>query len=256
MAQRLRADAERNRAALLAAAREVFGEHGLDASLDEVARRAGVGNATLYRRFPSRGDLISEVFADQMNEYVALAELAMLEPDPWAAFVGYLTRIFEMQATDRGLSELLVNSRFDGDVRLAGLRAAAKRGALDVITRAQQAGRLRTDFTPFDLALLVRANAGVVQRAGATAPPNEPGAAPPDEPGAAPPDRPGAAPPGGPGVRARGCPASEAWRRHLALLLDGLAETETMTTPAQAEISPPRPSSAAPRNKGRFPGTA
>jgi len=102
MATRLRADAERNRAALLAAAREIFGEHGLDASLDEIARRAGVGNATLYRRFPTRRDLIAEVFAGQMTEYVELAEHALREPDPWAAFVGYLTRLFELQATEFG----------------------------------------------------------------------------------------------------------------------------------------------------------
>src|SRR3982751_2438473 len=125
MVVRLRADAERTAPALLAAAREVFGEHGLDASLDEIARRAGVGNATLYRRFPTRRDLIAEVFAGQMAEYVELAEITLTEPDAWRAFVGYLTRLFEMQAVDRGLSELLVNSRFDDDDRLAALRATA-----------------------------------------------------------------------------------------------------------------------------------
>src|SRR3954464_10902416 len=121
MAVRLRADAERNRTALLAAARVVFGEHGLEASLDEIARRAGVGNATLYRRFPTRRDLIAAVFAGQMNEYVELADRALREPDPWSAFVGYLTRLFELQATDRGLSELLVSTSFDDDARLSDL---------------------------------------------------------------------------------------------------------------------------------------
>jgi AcrR family transcriptional regulator len=182
MAHRLRADAERNRTALLTAAREVFGEHGLDASLDEIARRAGVGNATLYRRFPTRRDLIAEVFAGQMAEYVELAEIALLEPDPWQAFVGYLTRLFQMQATDRGLSELLVNSRFDEDNRLAALRASAQRGATAVIERAQAASVLRADFTRVDLSLLMRANAGAVERS--TVP--------------------------------------NAWRRHLDLLLSGL----------------------------------
>src|ERR1700754_1301964 len=105
MAHRLRADAERNRTALLTAAREVFGEHGLDASLDEIARRAGVGNATLYRRFPSRRDLIAEVFAGQMTEWVDLSELALADPDPWNGFLTYVTRVCEMQATDRGLSD-------------------------------------------------------------------------------------------------------------------------------------------------------
>jgi AcrR family transcriptional regulator len=164
MAARLRADAERNRTALLAAAREVFGEQGLDASLDEIARRAHVGNATLYRRFPSRRELIAEVFAGRMNEYVELAERALAEPDPWAAFVGYLSRICEMQATDRGLSELLVTNTFDGDDRLTELRATAQRGATEVIRRAQASGSLRRDFTRQDLVLLLAANAGVVRR--------------------------------------------------------------------------------------------
>jgi len=183
MANRLRADAERNRTALLAAAREVFGEHGLDASLDEIARRAGVGNATLYRRFPRRRDLIAEVFAGQMSEYVELADRVLGEPDAWAAFVGYLTGLCEMQATDRGLSELLVSTSFDDDERLSELRATAQRGADDVIARARQAGALRADFTRKDIRLLMTANAGAV--AGATDP--------------------------------------QSWRRLLALLLDGLA---------------------------------
>jgi AcrR family transcriptional regulator len=164
MATRLRADAERNRTALLSAAREIFGEHGLDASLDEIARRAGVGNATLYRRFPSRRDLIAEVFASKMNEYVDLADQALTEPDPWAAFVGYVSHICEMQASDRGLSELLVSTIFDDDERLAELRGSAQRGAADVIKRAQLASVLRADFTRQDIRLLMMANAGVAAR--------------------------------------------------------------------------------------------
>ena len=163
MADRLRADAQRNRAALIAAARQVFGEHGLDASLDEIARRAGVGNATLYRRFPTRRDLIAEVFAGQMTGYVELAATALAEPDPWAAFVTYLTRLFEIQATDRGLSELLVTSGFDDDERLADLLSTAQQGATQVIRRAQAAGSLRADFTRQDISLLMRANAGVLR---------------------------------------------------------------------------------------------
>ena len=164
MAVRLRADAERNRSALLAAARDVFGEQGLDASLDEIARRAGVGNATLYRRFPSRRELIAEVFAGRMTEYVELADNALHQPDPWAAFVGYLTRIFEMQAADRGLSELLVTTTFDDDDRLTDLRATAQRGAAEVIRRAQRGGRLRPDFTRQDISLLLMANFGILRR--------------------------------------------------------------------------------------------
>ena len=163
MADRLRSDAQRNRAALLTAAREVFGEQGLDASLDEIARRAGVGNATLYRRFPTRRDLIAAVFAGQMSGYVELADKAMADPDPWQGFVGYLRSLFEIQATDRGLSEILVTSSFDDDARLAELKTTAQRGAAEVIRRAQAAGRLRDDFTRQDISLLMRANAGVLR---------------------------------------------------------------------------------------------
>jgi AcrR family transcriptional regulator len=183
MADRLRADAQRNRVALLAAAREVFGEQGLDASLDEIARRAGVGNATLYRRFPTRRDLIAEVFAGQMTGYVELADKALADPDPWLGFVGYLRSLFEIQATDRGLSELLVTTSFDDDERLAGLKATAQRGAAEVVRRTQEAGRLRADFSRLDLSLLMRANAGVLRSSA--------------DPGA--------------------------WRRHFDLVVDGLA---------------------------------
>ena len=184
MAVRLRADAERNRTALLAAARDVFGEQGLDASLDEIARRARVGNATLYRRFPSRRELITEVFAGRMKEYVVLADRALAEPDAWAGFVDYLTRLCEMQATDRGLSELLVSNSFDDDDRLTALRAAAQRGATAVIDRAQANGMLRADFTRQDISLLLMANSGVLRRS------TDP----------------------------------QAWRRQLSLLIDGLTE--------------------------------
>jgi AcrR family transcriptional regulator len=164
MATRLRADAERNRAALVHAAREIFGAHGLDASLDEIARRAGVGNATLYRRFPTRRDLIAEVFAGQMTTWARLSEQALADPDPWHGFVTYVTRICEIQATDRGLSDLLVNTSFDDDERLAGLLAAAQYGAAEVIRRGQAAGVLRSDLTRLDVRMLMMANAGVAAR--------------------------------------------------------------------------------------------
>lgn len=164
-AVRLRADAERNRVALLAAARQVFSEHGLEASLDEIARRAGVGNATLYRRFPTRQDLIAAVFADRKTTQVELADRALRNPDPWAGFTQYVIALGELQATDRGLGELLVTVDFDGDERLMQLRATARRRAGEVIRRAQEAGALRGDFTLNDLMLLLMANAGVVRLA-------------------------------------------------------------------------------------------
>jgi AcrR family transcriptional regulator len=182
-AVRLRADAERNRVALLAAAREVFSEHGLDASLDEIARRAGVGNATLYRRFPTRQDLIAAVFADRKATQVEMAERALRQADPWAGFIQYVTALCELQATNRGLAELLITVNFDGDERLTQLRATSQRRAREVIGRAQDAGRLRADFVLDDLLRLLMANAGILQRS----------------------------------------PDPDGWRRHLSLLLEGLA---------------------------------
>jgi AcrR family transcriptional regulator len=182
-AVRLRADAERNRVALLAAAREIFSEQGLEASLDEIARRAGVGNATLYRRFPTRQDLIAAVFADRKATQVEMAERALREADPWTGFIGYVTALCELQAGNRGLGELLVSMNFDGDERIAQLRATSQRRAREVIKRAQEAGPLRADFQLDDLIGLMMANAGVIQRSA----------------------------------------DPRSWRRHLTLLIEGLA---------------------------------
>src|SRR5829696_2163921 len=89
-ARLLRADAERNRERILAAAREVFAERGLDAPFDAIAQRAGVGQATLYRRFPRREDLIVACFAPNLAEYAAAVEEALRVPDAWTGFCGFL----------------------------------------------------------------------------------------------------------------------------------------------------------------------
>src|SRR5262252_10284554 len=95
--RRLRVDAERNRVALLDAAREVFAEQGLEAPLEEIALRAGVGIATLYRRFPTRGQLVAAALVDKITQYAGLAEQALAAPDPWAGFTGFVERICELQ---------------------------------------------------------------------------------------------------------------------------------------------------------------
>src|SRR5437879_13627884 len=84
--RRLRVDAERNRAALLDAARELFAEQGLDAPLEEIALRAGVGIATLYRRFPTRAQLVAAALVDKVTQYAEAAQQALAVPDPWAGF--------------------------------------------------------------------------------------------------------------------------------------------------------------------------
>ena len=89
-APRLRADAARNRQAILATARELYGARGMDAPLDDIARRADVGNATLYRHFPSRCALIPATFADTLDRVIEAGERALEETDPR---VGFTSRV-------------------------------------------------------------------------------------------------------------------------------------------------------------------
>src|SRR4051794_39660878 len=103
----LRADAARNRARLLEAARALFAERGLAVTMDEIARHAGVGVGTAYRRFASREELIAALFDDRIEQVIANAERALEDPDPWHGLVAFLEGQTAMQAEDRGLKELL-----------------------------------------------------------------------------------------------------------------------------------------------------
>ena len=165
----LRADAERNRERVLAAAREVFAERGLDVPMEDIARRAGVGVATLYRRFPSRTELIASAFGDKMSAYADAVADALAEPDPWLAFSGYVETVCAMQAADRGFTDVLTRS-FPMDRSFQESRDRAHAGFVQLIDRAKAAGRLRVDFVAEDLILVLMANAGVVTAAGDAAP--------------------------------------------------------------------------------------
>ena len=99
----LRQDAQRNRERILDAARETFKEQGLDAPLEEIARRAGVGIATLYRRFPTRDTLIEEVFVETISSFREAAEAALLIEDAWTAFSTFIEQMCERQAENWGL---------------------------------------------------------------------------------------------------------------------------------------------------------
>jgi AcrR family transcriptional regulator len=166
---RLRIDAERNRSRILESARADFAERGLDVPLEEVAAHAGVGIATLYRRFPSREDLIAACFERRLEEYADAAEQALAAPDGWTGFCVYVERICSMQAADRGLNDVLTRS-FDNSGRLEEHRARGYEFSVRVIERAQAEGSLRPDLVPEDLVLLLMANAGVVSAAGRAAP--------------------------------------------------------------------------------------
>ncbi len=160
----LRADAARNREAIVDAARAVFAEQGLEAPLDEIAKRAGTGNATLYRRFPTRGDLVAAVFAEQMAAHVEAVETALADDDPWNGFASYIETVAAMQARDRGIADL-VTMDVSGAPEIEELRSRAYDGVVRLVGRAQEAGVLRQDFTDQDVVLLLMANAGLVERA-------------------------------------------------------------------------------------------
>jgi AcrR family transcriptional regulator len=168
--RRLRVDAERNRLAVLDSARSVFAEQGVTASLEEIARRAGVGIGTLYRHFPrGREQLFAEALVDQVSRYVVLAEQALQASDPWAGFAGFVERICEMEADDRGLSDLLAMA-LPADERVEELRAQANDLMLGLVQQAKASGQLRADFVGEDLVLLLIANTAIIDATSADAP--------------------------------------------------------------------------------------
>jgi len=165
----LRSDAERNRERILAAARAVYSRDGLGASMASVAREAGVGIATVFRRFPRRADLIEAVFADRMDAYAAAIATALADADPWRGFTGYIETVCAMQAADRGFAGVLTMT-FPSAKALEERRRTAYDRFVELIEKAKAAGRLRADFTSQDLVILLMANAGVLAATADAAP--------------------------------------------------------------------------------------
>ena len=165
----LRSDAARNRASIIESASTLFGTRGLEAPLDEIARHAGVGNATLYRHFPTRCALIAAVFARTLAEINEACDRALADPDPWSGFSGHVLFMCRLQANDRGLADLMT-TRITGAPELEKLRARTQDGFRRLAERAKEAGELRPDFATEDLAVLLMANAGVIHRTARTAP--------------------------------------------------------------------------------------
>jgi AcrR family transcriptional regulator len=159
--RRLRADAARNRDAIVAVARDVFAEQGVEAPLEVIAARAGVGIATLYRRFPTREKLVGAALMDKVAEYADATRQALAVPDPWAGFAGCVERICELQAGDRGLSDLL-SMTLSADEQVEQLRNTANGLLITVIDRAKAQGTLREDFVGEDLMLLLIATSAVM----------------------------------------------------------------------------------------------
>ncbi len=146
-----RADAVRNDARILAAAREVFIELGSDAPVSTIAERAGVGMGTLYRRFPRKEDLVRALSMASMSDTREAAEEALTRPDPWAAFCGFIDACVEagadgsprLAAPFEVTEEILAESR--------RTREAVQR----LVDRAQASGDLRPDVNAHDIVLLL-----------------------------------------------------------------------------------------------------
>lgn len=200
--RRLRADAARNRMRVLAAAREVFGELGPDARMEEVARRAGVGVGTLYRRFPTKEALLDALISERVDGIREAAEAALREPDSWAALRGMIWHLVEVAAEDRALLPGIASSTHlppttpsmeftetqeerGGPPRMLGLEEPIGK----LLRRAQEEGEARADLVAADLPLMF---SGVMMMAL-------------DAP--------------------RVQEAEETWRRHVAVVLDGLRES-------------------------------
>ena len=149
----LRADAERNRQRLVAAAKDLFATRGLDVTLDDVARHAGVGTGTAYRRFPNKDALIDALMVDRIGELAKLAEECLEEPDPWVGLTGYFERALALQAADRGLKEVLFSSG-RGRERSNHARRAIAPVVTKLVARAKEAGVVRSDFDTSDVPLI------------------------------------------------------------------------------------------------------
>lgn len=181
-ARPLRADARRNRERVLEAARDVFADHGHEAQMDEIARRAKVGVGTVYRHFPTKEALTVALVADSFQRIAEQCEAALAKDgDPWEAFTGVLWFGAQLMAGNRGLTEAIGVMPVTEQV-VPGLdRVNASMSTL--IDRAKAAGALRADLCLDDIPMLM-CGVGAATR------------------------------------KPHSC--TESWRRHLSIVLDGL----------------------------------
>jgi AcrR family transcriptional regulator len=195
----LRRDAQRNRDRIVAGARELFAGEGVDVPVEEITRRAGVGMGTLYRHFATKEELVDAVLGDAFEAYVELARRAAEAPDGWNAFAGFLEQALELHAANRALMEVVLTSERGRD-RAQEVRKRIRPLLATLVERAQAEGALRADVAAEDVPVLLWACARVIQATADVAP--------------------------------------DAWRRHLALLLDGLRVGAATPLPAPPLTAP------------------
>jgi len=149
----LRKDAQRTRALVLDTARTLFAERGIDVSFDEIARAAGVGVGTVYRRFPDREALVDALFADKIEKLLAIVGQASEVTDPWESIVQFVERGTAQMCADRALAEVIMCAS-DVHEAFARRRDDVTAAVESVLRRAQEAGVLRPGVEVTDLAFL------------------------------------------------------------------------------------------------------
>jgi AcrR family transcriptional regulator len=156
----LRSDAQDNRDRVLEAARELFAESGLGVTMRQIARRAGVGPATLYRRFPTKQDLVLEAFMDELVACSSIVREGAADPDPWRGFCSVIERVTVLNARNQGFTDAFL-AEYPSAVDFAAHRAALTREIAAISRRAIAAGELRADFTVDDFMLVLLAGRGL-----------------------------------------------------------------------------------------------
>ena len=185
----LRADAERNRRRILEAARQVFAERGLGASLDQIAEHAGLGVGTVYRRFPDKDVLIDELFEEELDRFVSVAERCAEMDDAWTGLTTFIAEGSVLQGRNFGLRQLIGGNAGNRELVLRP-RARLQPLIAGMIERAKESGKLRHDFEVLDVPIAENMLAHVIGLAGDIAP--------------------------------------EVWRRHYTMIVDGMrAENAT-----------------------------
>ena len=151
-----RADARRNYDRLLGVAREAIAEHGAEASLDDIARKAGVGSATLYRHFPTRAGLLEAVFFEQIERLYLQSQSLLESPTPGTALAEWLHAVLLHSIRNRGLAASLRGALEEsGGVNLSWCHGAMIGAAGALLARAQQAGQIRADVEVTDVLRLI-----------------------------------------------------------------------------------------------------
>jgi AcrR family transcriptional regulator len=190
----LRKDAQRNRERLVTSARQLFASDGIDVSVEDVTRNAGVGMGTLYRHFRTKQDLVDAVLEEAFDAYVGLARESVAADDAWSGLATFLERTLELHATNRCLLHVIRSSEHHR-ARAQATRRRVRPLLEQLVAQAQAQGKLRPDVTAEDIPVLLWSLGGVIETTADVAP--------------------------------------DLWRRQLALLLDGL-RAEAATTPLPA----------------------